>query len=73
MLAQQIIFGLFHYELWYSYNHALPSPHQKSCPYIASHQSSQITLNYHPYNATEYPLSCRYKKTVNWEEKATPS
>lgn len=37
MLAQQIIFGLFNYELLYSYNHALPSPHQKSYPYIASH------------------------------------
>ena len=56
MLAQQIIFGLFQYELLYSYNHALPSHHQKSCPCIASSQSSQITLNYHQHNATEPPV-----------------
>lgn len=45
MLAQQIIFSLFYYELLYLYNHALPSPYQKSCPYIARHQSNPQKIN----------------------------
>jgi len=72
MLAQQIIFSLFHYELRYLYSHASPLFHQKFYPYIANRQSIQITLNWHSCNATEHPLSCQYKNGDR-EEKATPS